>query len=96
MDCFFTEDLWDLMVKETNLYARQQSTRSSSKDWVDVTVDDLQKYIGLRIYMGYLILPTYRDYWASNLLDGNVGLPPVVMSRDKFESIQAHLHFSDN
>ena len=96
MDCFFTEDLWDLMVKETNLYARQISTRSSSRNWVDVTRSDVQKYVGLRVFMGFHVLTSFRDYWASNPMDGGVVLPPLVMSRDKFESIQAHLHFSDN
>ena len=95
-DAFFTQDLWDLMVKETNLYALQQGTQSSRKKWVDLEVSDLQKYIGLRIYMGYLVLPSFRDYWAVYPIDGGVVAPRHVMSRDKFELIRSHLHFTDN
>ena len=84
------------MVKETNLYALQQDAHSSRKKWADLDVSELQKYIGLRIFMGYHVLPSFRAYWASFPIDGGVVLAPSVMSRDRFESIRSHLHFSDN
>ena len=84
------------MVKETNRYAIQQAKPYYRNKWVDLDVSEVQKYIGLRIFMGYHVLPTFRDYWATDLLEGGVGLPATIMSRDRFESIRAHLHFSDN
>ena len=63
---------------------------------MDLDVTDVQKYIGLRIFMGYHYLPRFHDYWAADPLDGGVALPSMVMSRDKFFQIKAHLHFTDN
>ena len=84
------------MVNETNLFASQQTATSSRKKWKDLDASDVQAYIGLRIYMGYLPAPTYHDYWAADDLDGNYGLPRKVMSRDKFDLIRSHLHFNNN
>ena len=87
------------MVKETNRYATQQSNPSyyrKCRKWVDLDVSDVQKFIGLRIFMGYHYLPSFHDYWRDDPIDGGVTLPSLVMSRDKFFRIKAHLHFSDN
>lgn len=84
------------MVTETNRYAIQQGKHSYYRKWVDLDVTDVQKYIGLRIFMGYHYLPRFHDYWAADPLDGGVALPSMVMSRDKFFQIKAHLHFTDN
>ena len=84
------------MVRETNRYASQQAKPCYGSKWVDLGVSDVQKYIGLRIFMGYHDLPSFHDYWAADPLDGGVALPRMVMSRDKFHSIRTFLHFSDN
>ena len=84
------------MVTETNRYAIQQVRPSYCRKWKDLDVSDVQKYIGLRIFMGYHYLPSFHDYWADDPLDGGVKLPGMVMSREKFDRIKAHLHFSDN
>ena len=91
-------DLWETMAEETNLYAFQNLTHTLRKQvcWKDVDVSEVQKYVGLRIFMGYEVLPRFRDYWAADPYDGGVLLPGLVMSRDRFQQIRSYLHFSNN
>ena len=97
-DEFFTMDLWQTMVEETNLFAFQTLTTQPPKQvtWKDVDVSEVQKYVALRIYMGYHVLPRFKDYWAADPFEGGALLPSLVMSRDRFQQIRTYLHFSDN
>ncbi|XP_042856522.1 piggyBac transposable element-derived protein 4-like [Penaeus japonicus] len=84
-DSFFTEQLWEKMVEETNRYADQNPPVSSPhmKNWSATEVAELQKY------------PSFRDYWATNPLL-RCSVFPEKMTRDRFDAITANLHFSDN
>ncbi|MEL7520415.1 MAG: transposase, partial [Cyanobacteria bacterium J06553_1] len=96
-DEFFTEDLWRIVVDETNRYARQkQPTRSSHmKNWEDVDATELQKYLGLRVLMGWHVLPSFHDYWCSEEFT-EVAVVGKVMTRDRFDAIRSHIHFNNN
>ena len=65
-DAFFTDALWEVMVKETNAYAVQNPPTPSRKmvPWTPVSKEELQSYLGLRILMGVQPRPDYRDYWS--------------------------------
>ena len=96
-DEYFTAALWETVVKETNRYAhqRQSTTSGHMKEWVDVTAADVQKYLGLRVLMGWHVLPSYHEYWCADDFS-EVRACGKVMPRDRFDAIRSHLHFSDN
>ena len=96
-DEFFTADLWETCVVETNRYARQHrpATSGHMKEWEDVSAAELQQYLGLRILMGWHVLPSYHEYWCADEFS-EVRACGKVMPRDRFNAIRSHLHFSDN
>ena len=98
---FFTPALWTTMKEETNRYAVDWASRhprtdgSHMKAWVDVTVEELKCYLGLRILMGIVKLPEMKDYWSTDPLTRQPTFP-ANMSRDRFNQITSKLHFVDN
>ena len=98
---FFTPALWTTMKGETNRYAVDWASRhprtdgSHMKAWVDVTVEELKCYLGLRILMGIVKLPEMKDYWSTDPLTRQPTFP-ANMSRDRFNQITSKLHFVDN
>ncbi|MEL7521723.1 MAG: transposase, partial [Cyanobacteria bacterium J06553_1] len=94
---FFTPALWTTMRDETNRYRSQHPRETSSHmaAWKDVTVEELQCYMGLRILMGIHNLPEIRHYWSGNRLLG-VPVFQEYMTRDRFDLITSCLHFTDN
>ena len=96
-NAFFPDDLWKKMKEETNRYHDQKSPNTSShmKRWEDVDELELQRYLGIRLLMGVNILPSYRDYWSRARFFGVQDLWPQ-MTRDRFDGITGHLHFSNN
>ena len=96
-DLFYTPDLWKTTKEETNRYADQNRPKPSShmKNWEDVDEEELQRYLGLRLLMGVHVLPSIRDYWSTNPLLQTPAFREQ-MTRDRFDAITSHLHFSDN
>ena len=100
-DLFFTPTLWYQIALETNKYAnrkydlRPPSAASHMKPWTDVDVDELQRFLGIRLLMGLHPLPAYRDFWSNWHLKGDPTIK-ATMTRDRFEKIQSNLHFTDN
>ena len=96
-DKFFDDEMIQLMVDQTNLYASQSPRQNPSrhmKGWVDVDAEEIRKWLGLRIYFGLVPRNEMRTYWADSTLGDAV--VKRVMSRDRFDAIKAHLHYSDN
>ena len=94
---FFTPELWQLMVCETNRYAAQNCRRTGKKmkAWVETTVEELKKYVGVRLLMAINMRPTLEMYWDTNDL---FGCPIVkqLFTRGRFFSLTSNLHFADN
>ena len=62
---FFTDEVWDLLVAETNRYAarcRQQNTHPRGRPWTDVTVVDMRAFVGILFHMGICKLPELQMY----------------------------------
>lgn len=93
------DDLWKLIVEETNKYAAQQRRQNppppNAPRWKEVDVSTMKAFIGLTFVMGILRLPTRNDYWRSSkrMFKTSFG---SVMSRDRFNLIWRYLHFADN
>jgi len=57
-DRFFTEEMWDLLVTETNCYAASnQSGKPKPCKWYDVIVDEMRAFVGMLNLMGICRMP---------------------------------------
>ena len=91
---FFTSSVLDIIVQETNRYA-STCLGDRSESWTAVTTNELCAYMGCMILMGFIKLPSLRDYWKK---DRVFRYPPIadVISRDRFLAIHHYLHFTNN
>lgn len=101
-----TDDLLDLLVNETNVYAEQKiidgmlnesiALNSFLANWVDTNREEMCSFLGIIIWMGQNPKPRLRDYWSTNLIHKTCIYQQTGMPRSRFEVFLAHLHFSTN
>lgn len=99
---FVDNEVIDLMVEQTNLYATQvillaEDIPNSSRlhKWSPTDKKEMKKFLGLIGYMGLVKMPTIRHYWSRKPLFRNDNISKV-MSRNRFELLLQLWHFSDN
>ncbi|KAM3940653.1 LOW QUALITY PROTEIN: piggyBac transposable element-derived protein 4-like [Leptodactylus fuscus] len=98
---FFSEDLIELMVVQTNLFAEQYKTKnpgaflSQPHRWTPVTVNEMYIFWGLLLNMGLVKKPSLRDYWSTDILY-YTPLYRTRMSRMRYEAILRFLRYADN
>lgn len=104
IDCyrhFITDEIIDLMVRETNRYAhqylqnRETSRRSICHRWKPTANEEMIKFFGIIIEMGLVQMPKLKYYWSSSQLYGSE-IIRNVMSREKFELLLRFWYFSNN
>ncbi|CAF1508640.1 unnamed protein product [Adineta ricciae] len=75
IDCyrhFITDEIIDLMVRETNRYAEQYlqsheiSRRSMFHQWKPTTNEEMLKFFGIIIEMTFIQMPKLKYYWSSS------------------------------
>lgn len=79
------------IISETNRYAKQ----NNSKDWVDVTAEEMKAFFGTLIVMGIHQLPALKHYWSSDPFL-HVESVSTVMTANRFKKIIENLHCNDN
>ncbi|XP_066957626.1 LOW QUALITY PROTEIN: piggyBac transposable element-derived protein 3-like [Macrobrachium rosenbergii] len=86
---FFTNELAEHIVYQTNLYSRQKDVGGN----FNITEAELKVFMGAITFMGLVPLPSIVDYWAVH-----TRIPQIAncMSRNRFKAIRSNLHFSDN
>ena len=101
IDLYFTDDFIELLVAQTNLYCNQcMSSRrircnSRLRAWKDTTSTEMRVFLGLLLHMGTVNLPTLEHYWKKDDLY-SMPLFNGIMSRNRFQLILRHLHFTNN
>ena len=96
---FFTDEVWDLLVTETNRYARDHpSTKPNARVYDDVDIDEMKAFIGVLILMGILRLPRLEMYWSTSELHKYVSTPGIssILTKTRFEQIFRFLHVANN
>ena len=63
-DLFFSPDLMDEIVKQSNTYAKTVMGPEKYDKWTKITVDELKAFLGFSILMGINHLPSLNDYWS--------------------------------
>ncbi|XP_033953453.1 piggyBac transposable element-derived protein 4-like [Pseudochaenichthys georgianus] len=91
---FFSAQTVQTICINTNKQAAKQMGNGKKYKWIDLTVDDFYKYMGLLLYMALLKLDTVLDYWRQDHFL-SVPLPAQVMTRDRYRTISWNLHLSD-
>lgn len=96
---FFTPQLIDHIVTETNRYAALCLTSSHRGEgpvpkW-STNAEEIHAYLGFCIFMGINRLPHLYDYWSTN---DRLHYFPVAsrIPRKRFLEIQRYFHFVDN
>ncbi|CAK9809258.1 PiggyBac transposable element-derived protein 4 [Anthophora quadrimaculata] len=95
---FLGNDLFKLFVTETNRYRSQVVNRYKEYKtlrWVDVTVTEMKKFLGLIILMGQTRRDDIYDYW-STLSYIETPTFPKIMSRNRFMQIWRMWYFCNN
>ena len=75
MKLFLTDDLLLQMAIKTNQYAqnvmdvsRPLRRKSTLHEWEQVTLEEIQKFIGIILEMGLVGMPSYKHYWSRDRL----------------------------
>ncbi|KAL9967433.1 hypothetical protein ACROYT_G025655 [Oculina patagonica] len=97
-DLLFTDNIWELLVQETNKYYQQQKAADPNKHkrpWALVTRDEMEAFMGIIILMGIVKLPRFEMYWSQDKLIYQEGIANV-MSQTRFLQIWRYFHLADN
>lgn len=80
-ESFFSNDIKNYIIQSTKI------------NGYDLTMSELNIFIGIIIFSGYNMRKSQRHYWSTDL---HLGSEPIksAMSRDKFETIKSHLKYS--
>lgn len=94
----FADDLWNLIVTETNRYHDQQALAEPHKHkrkWSPITREEMEAFVGIIIHMGVVKLPRIKMYWSNNTLLHQKSVSEV-MSQTRFIQIWRYFHLADN
>ena len=94
---YFTDQVWDLVMVETNRYANSfVDNNPSARAWTDTTVEELKAFVGLLILMGIVRLPRLELYWSTNF--PHIRTPGIssIMPLKRFEQLWRFIHLNDN
>ena len=102
LDIYFDESFYNLLVTQTNLYARQfMETHenlprySRNTQWKDVTVNEMKRFLAIYFLTGIIKKPELSQYWSTNPLL-KTPIFGEMMSRNRFQTVLEFLHFNDN
>ena len=90
-ELFFDNEVIELIVTETNHYARTVHADHS----FSTTNNEIRCFLGLLLLSGYATVPRWRMWWQTNTETHN----PVVtnsMRRNRFDLLKKYLHVADN
>ena len=60
----FANEVYEILVRETNLYARQKVAVKPDPKWRDVEKDEMKACLGIRVYMSAVKLPKTQMHWG--------------------------------
>lgn len=86
---FFSEDILDIIVGQTNLYAIQCDANKP----LSLTRKELEQFLGRVLYMSLFGLPGTRMFWNKACRVSQVA---DTMTLNRWEAIKKSLHFSVN
>ncbi|CAH2319774.1 Hypothetical predicted protein [Pelobates cultripes] len=100
-ELFMSNDIFELMVEQTNLFANQYLSANPGSNynrrnmWHPTDVAEMRKFWALTLVMGIVKKPSIRSYWCKHPILATP-LFSGVMKRDRYEQMLRFLHFNDN
>lgn len=85
-----TDEMIEDIAFQTNLYAQQ-----SGKRFVPTNKEEIEAFLGINLLMGIKRLPSYRDYWSSEI-DLHDHFISNIMPVNRFGWLLGNLHLNDN
>ena len=88
----FPEELWDVLVEQTNIYVAQKQRKS----WFnDTNKDEMKAFVGALIFMAVHRLPNFDHYFSR---DWVFAVPAIqnVFTRNRFWQLWQNFHLADN
>ena len=84
---FMPKSIFKTFMEQTNLYANRKHIK------LNVSIEEIEVYIGILIHMGFAKMPQITDYWERNSY-----YPPIarVMTKSRFTLIKSCFHIVDN
>lgn len=58
---YYSENIFDMITEKTNHYGEKKGSRAK-QNWVTITKDEMEAFIGLIILIGFHKLPKIRNY----------------------------------
>ena len=96
---FVTEDLYELISVQTNLYANQyieaNPDSATLQQWKATTAKEIRYFLALYLLTGFIQKPQVCQYWSTDPLL-QTSIFNQVMSWNRFQKILEFLHFADN
>ncbi|XP_048048348.1 piggyBac transposable element-derived protein 3-like [Megalobrama amblycephala] len=86
---FFSEDILEVIVEQSNLYAIQCDANKP----LNLTIKELEQFLGIVVYMSLFGLPGTRMFWNKACRVSQVA---DTMTLNRWEAIKKHLHFNNN
>lgn len=94
---FFSQDVWDLLVEETNRYAATVvETTPRARKWEDTTVREMKAFVGVLMFMGCLRHPRLEMYWAKKYPELETPGISAIMPIRRFQQLFRCFHLCDN
>lgn len=98
---YFTEEMIELLVEETNRFAKQYldsqqlKAKSRSLQWKEVNSSEMKVFMAIIFAMGLVQKQDLQEYWSTNEI---LSTPffSKTMTRDRFLLIMKFLHFNNN
>jgi hypothetical protein len=87
----FNATILAMIVTSTNIYG---NAHVSKQVWQDVNTVEINKFIGIVLYMGILRQPDFKSYWSRDEKYHRSWVSKR-MSRNRFQQIWSALHFVD-
>ncbi|KAJ8262288.1 hypothetical protein GJAV_G00164750 [Gymnothorax javanicus] len=91
---FFDHLVVKTMCDNTNKNAARMRTMGRKSPWVELTVNEFYRFLGLVIFMGLLKVSALKDYWSLHRVY-RIPFCRTVMTRKRFEVIMWTLHISN-
>lgn len=90
-ECFFDDEVIDLIVNCTNDYAGQ----SNAAGFAGANRESVRTFIGICYTTDFNTLPSIHSYWSTQPILGN-SVIKASMSRDTFKNMKKYFHVCDN
>lgn len=97
-----SEEIIIKIVDETNNYAQQKinstpiSKFSRLSKWTPTTVEEIQNWLGLVLWMGLVQMPEVEMYWSNSTLFSTSFGKIISFSRNRFQLLTSMMHYQNN